>query len=339
MYTLKKKTMPFFSVVMPAYNAGKYIREAIQSIIDQTFPDWELTVVDDCSIDDTSLIVRSFSDKDDRVKLYERVQNSRSAYIPRKEAILKSTAPWIVSLDADDWLDSFYLEKIYKRIVDTDVDIVLQRMYLISDRKKLLITIPEESFDMRQIMSGEEACMKTIVNWEIGAGGAAVAADIYRRVWEQENNPYIGMNADELLTRKLFLCANKIAFSDGKYYYRQGNGSITHKFSVKWFDILDTDLMIEKLIEKHFGENSEEALRANLQVCNSMFGCAASYSKYYNQLQSQERKEIRQRIKVSWKQVRWKEIKRQLPFLKYEIGHLNFAVLMFFVFIRNYAKR
>lgn len=331
--------MSFFSVVMPAYNAGKYIKEAIQSVVDQTFADWELIIVNDCSTDNTSLIVRSFSDKDKRVKFYERSQNSGSAYIPRKEAILKSISPWIVSLDADDWLEPSYLEHIYKRILDTDVDIVLQRMYLVSDGKNVLHTIPQESFDIAQTISGEEACMKTITKWEIGANGSAVAVSLYQKTLGQENNPYIGMNADELLTRRLFLCARKVAFSSGKYYYRQGNESITREFSIKWFDVLDTDLLLEKLIEDHFGEKSEEVLRANLQVCNNMFGCAALYSRFFYQLNPIERKKIRQRIKESWKQVRWKELKQQLPFLKYEIGRWSFTILMFIIFVRNYAKR
>lgn len=331
--------MSFFSVVMPAYNADKYIKEAIQSVVDQTFADWELIIVNDCSTDNTSLIVRSFSDKDKRVKLYERSQNSGSAYIPRKEAILKSISPWIVSLDADDWLEPSYLEHIYKRILDTDVDIVLQRMYLVSDGKNVLHTIPQESFDIAQTISGEEACMKTIIKWEIGANGSAVAVSLYQKTLGQENNPYIGMNADELLTRRLFLCARKVAFSSGKYYYRQGNESITRKFSIRWFDMLDTDLRLEKIIQSRFGKNSEEALKANLQVCNNMFSCIALYSKYYSRLNPQERERIRQRIKESWKQVRWKKIKRQLPFLKYAIGCSNFTLLMFIVFIRSYAKR
>lgn len=331
--------MSFFSVVMPVYNAGEYIGKAIQSVIDQTFIDWELIVVNDCSTDDTSLIVRSFVDRDKRVKFYERSQNSGSAYIPRKEAILKSISPWIVSLDADDWLESSYLEYIYKRILDTDVDIVLQRMFLTLDGKDILLTIPNDGFDISQIISGEEACMKTISGWEISAGGAAITTDLYRKVWEQEKNLYIGMNADELLTRRLFLYARRVTFSSGKYYYRQRNDSITRKFSIKWFDILDTDLLLDRLIKAHFGEDSEEALRTNCQICNNMFGCAVLYSRFFHQMKPLERKKVRWRIKESWKQVRWKELKQHLPFLKYEMGRWSFTLLMFIVFIRSYAKR
>lgn len=285
------------------------------------------------------MIVRSFVDRDKRVKFYERSQNSGSAYIPRKEAILKSISPWIVSLDADDWLESSYLEYIYKRILDTDVDIVLQRMFLTLDGKDILLTIPNDGFDISQIISGEEACMKTISGWEISAGGAAITTDLYRKVWEQEKNLYIGMNADELLTRRLFLYARRVTFSSGKYYYRQRNDSITRKFSIKWFDVLDTDLLLDRLIKAHFGEDSEEALRTNCQICNNMFGCAVLYSRFFHQMKPLERKKVRWRIKESWKQVRWKELKQHLPFLKYEMGRWSFTLLMFIVFIRSYAKR
>ena len=55
---------PFVSVVMPSYNAEKYISEAIQSVIAQTYENWELLIIDDCSTDSTANIVKQFSDVD-----------------------------------------------------------------------------------------------------------------------------------------------------------------------------------------------------------------------------------------------------------------------------------
>lgn len=65
------------SIILPTYNGEKYIRESIQSIIDQTYQDWELIVIDDCSTDNTNRIVAEFESKDERIKLYKNKKNLR----------------------------------------------------------------------------------------------------------------------------------------------------------------------------------------------------------------------------------------------------------------------
>ena len=58
---------PLISIVMPAFNAGKYIRESINSVLDQSFDNWELIIVDDASTDNTYYIAREYAEKDDRI--------------------------------------------------------------------------------------------------------------------------------------------------------------------------------------------------------------------------------------------------------------------------------
>ena len=65
---------PLVSVVMPAYNAEKYIGEAIRSVQSQTYANWILLVIDDCSTDHTADVVRAFVNTDDRIRLFQRVQ-------------------------------------------------------------------------------------------------------------------------------------------------------------------------------------------------------------------------------------------------------------------------
>lgn len=69
--------MPKVSIVLPTYNGEKYIRESIDSIISQTFKDWELIVVDDCSMDNTGNIVEGYKKKDQRIKIIHNEQNQK----------------------------------------------------------------------------------------------------------------------------------------------------------------------------------------------------------------------------------------------------------------------
>ena len=87
---------------MPAYNSGRFIEQSIRSVLSQTYTDWELLVVDDCSTDDTTSIVASFKDK--RIH-YQRNEYNMGAALSRNKAIQAAKGKYIAFLDADDkWL-------------------------------------------------------------------------------------------------------------------------------------------------------------------------------------------------------------------------------------------
>lgn len=331
--------MPRFSVVMPVYNTEKYISEAIQSLVNQTFTDWELVVVDDGSTDNSVRIIRQFMAKDDRIKLYQMPTNSGSAYWPRKDAILKAQSEWIVSLDADDYLEEIFLKKINERLEITLADIVFPRMYFLTKEKEVHYTIPQSDFDMNQILTGESACMLTIPHWIIGAGGGCVHKSIYLKAWEQDEEQYTGMNADELLTRKICLCAKKVAFTDGKYFYRYNEESITKKFTEKRFHILQTNLLLKALIEKHFGINTVESSKVNAKVSYGVVACAALFYQNLNKILPNNRQPIRDEIKHSWEQIQWKHAKPYIPYSRYLLFHYSFETMMFFIRLYTYVKR
>lgn len=87
------------SVIMPSYNTGKYIAESIRSVLNQTYQNWELIIVDDCSSDDTDKVVASF--KDTRIQYLKNEQNCGAAF-SRNRALRKAKGEWIAFLDSDD---------------------------------------------------------------------------------------------------------------------------------------------------------------------------------------------------------------------------------------------
>jgi glycosyltransferase involved in cell wall biosynthesis len=91
---------PGISVIMPAYNSTKYIGEAIQSILNQTYTKWELIVVDDGSTDDTVQVVQKYIDQDSRIRLYKNEHGGPSQ--ARNTAIEHAQYDWLALLDADD---------------------------------------------------------------------------------------------------------------------------------------------------------------------------------------------------------------------------------------------
>ena len=103
------------SIIMPSYNTAEYISDSIKSIQDQTYSNWELLVVDDCSTDNSVEIIKSF--KDPRIILLRNDENSGAA-ISRNYALREAKGKWIAFLDSDDIWVSEKLEKQIKFMKD-----------------------------------------------------------------------------------------------------------------------------------------------------------------------------------------------------------------------------
>ena len=91
------------SIIMPSYNTAPYIAKSIQSVIDQTYKDWELIIVDDCSKDNTDEVIKPYLN-DARIKYLENDRNSGAA-VSRNRALREAKGRWIAFLDSDDlWM-------------------------------------------------------------------------------------------------------------------------------------------------------------------------------------------------------------------------------------------
>lgn len=133
-----------FSVIIPLYNKAPYVRKAVESVITQTFGNWELIVVDDGSTDGGGDVVRSFSDN--RIRFVK--QDNAGVSVARNRGVAKSTAPYICFLDADDWWEPTFLEEMAKLIAEyPDAGIYGTNYYIVKNGKRRLAPIGvEEGF-------------------------------------------------------------------------------------------------------------------------------------------------------------------------------------------------
>ena len=98
------------SIIMPSYNCGQYVENTIRSVQAQTYHNWEIIFVDDCSTDDTITIVRRLREGDARIHLFQNRVNSGAA-VSRNRALSEATGRWIAFLDSDDLWEPTKLEK------------------------------------------------------------------------------------------------------------------------------------------------------------------------------------------------------------------------------------
>lgn len=105
------------SIIMPSYNTEKYIRDSIDSVIAQTYTNWELIIIDDCSPDNSNEIIESY--KDPRIRLLKNERNSGAA-VSRNYGLREAKGKYIAFIDSDDTWVKDKLEKQIKFIEDND---------------------------------------------------------------------------------------------------------------------------------------------------------------------------------------------------------------------------
>ena len=115
--------MPKLSIIMPVYNTAKYLDRSIQSVISQTYMDWELILVNDGSTDNSAEICLSYTKKDSRIKLIDKENGGAGS--ARNAGIEVAQGEFIAFPDSDDWLEIDTYELCMKRLTDTPVDLLL----------------------------------------------------------------------------------------------------------------------------------------------------------------------------------------------------------------------
>ncbi len=112
---------PKISVLIPVYNAGKYLPNCLESILSQTLQDFEVLCLNDGSTDASLSVLEAFSKADARIRLIN--QENAGVAQARNRLLDEATGKYIAWVDADDWVEPVYLEKLYRVVQETDADV------------------------------------------------------------------------------------------------------------------------------------------------------------------------------------------------------------------------
>ncbi len=115
------KKVPEISVIVPVYNTGMYLRRCIDSILAQTYSDFELILVDDGSIDESPEICDEYERRDRRIRVIHQSNQGQSA--ARNHALEIMTGQWVHFCDSDDWIHPQMLEKLYIAATENNLDV------------------------------------------------------------------------------------------------------------------------------------------------------------------------------------------------------------------------
>ena len=275
------------SVVTPAHNAAPFLKETYQSLLQQTYTDWEWVVVDDGSNDETLTLLREMAHEDCRVRVFTMERCSGAAKMPRDRAVYESRGDRLLVLDADDTLDRSYIEQMVQRMQETEADIVYPQMiFTDSSLAPTGKRLPADDFDITKTYDGRDLIRETLPDWRIGCTGGLYRRHVWVNMCYPEKKEAVLMNSDEIDERLYLLEAKRVAFATPEYYYRQHEESITAAVSIKRFHPLKTAIQLLNIIDAQFGRGSEEYHCAQLYLLSQWRNLAKLYMQQHGQLTS-----------------------------------------------------
>lgn len=193
---------PAISVIIPMYNSEKYVAECLESLLNQTFQNFEVIVVDDCSTDYSRSVVYSFFPKfNDRLKLMKLKENSGRPGIPRNLGLEKAQGKYVYFLDSDDLLSETALEELFNVAETFNAEVIHVEKYAAFSAE-----IPKE-----------EALIKSIQKDDFVIEPILEAPNIGDRVVNFINRKYLWWACNKLFLRK-FLVDNDIKFVPTKTF-------------------------------------------------------------------------------------------------------------------------
>ena len=224
------------SVVVPIYRIEAYISFCIDSILNQTYQNIEVILVDDGSDDNCPQICDSYALKDSRIDVIHKPNGGLTS--ARKAGVCRATGDYILYVDGDDWIEPDYIEKMMEPIAEAEVDIVGDiSVYMnYSDGRQLRRVTPMKT----GIYKGEEIVAEVYPNYicEDRFYDTPLSTNVYlylfKREFLQKIQPQvedeIAMGEDMALTFRSFLHAKSVAVIDYPgYHYRQQPNSMLHK--------------------------------------------------------------------------------------------------------------
>ncbi|PKP49342.1 MAG: hypothetical protein CVT95_03475 [Bacteroidetes bacterium HGW-Bacteroidetes-12] len=179
---------PLVSIIIPCYNAEKYIAETIQSVINQTYSNWELIIVNDGSTDGSVTILKQFIEKDNRIKLINKFNSGVSG--TRNKGLEIAKGNFITFLDADDVWHTTNLEKKVNFLSSTDYDVVYSYCQMIDEQSKPIDKLLKGENDLKI-----EDFLNLKANYNTAPSGVVFKKEVLHKIGGFDVN--LSNNADQ----------------------------------------------------------------------------------------------------------------------------------------------
>ena len=214
------------SIIVPVYNVEEYLKQCLDSILEQTFSDYEVILVNDGSTDNSGLICQEYAEKDSRIRYFEKENGGLSD--ARNYGIEQAQGEYLTFVDSDDFLDKMHLNVLYTALVSNNVDISIVNYanYQTSNATFYLHTFGEY---YEKNYSSEELLDNLAILERNDLSFSTIWGKLYKRsVFSFLRFPKGVIGEDVALIYKIYTQVDKIVYAHkDTYIYRENDSGIT----------------------------------------------------------------------------------------------------------------
>ncbi len=284
------------SVIIPVYNVEKYLERCLKSVLNQSYKDFEILLIDDGSTDNSKIICDKYCERySNKIRVFHKTNGGLSS--ARNFGLKNAKGKFISFIDSDDFIDKDYLKILYEILIDSNSDISCCD-YLRTD-KSVMEQKSISNYDDVELFIGDEILKVYLERELVSAWGK-----LYKKaLFEGLEFPVGKINEDIATIFKVCIKANKFVYIKKKMYvYYKNNMSITKsKFSNKNMDLLEAYLEVLELSKKY---SDEIQILANFRLQKVYFTLLASIA-YYGMVTNSENLKLKnyllKRFKENWR--------------------------------------
>lgn len=214
------------SIIVPVYNTEKYLRKCIESLINQTYTNIEIVLVDDGSTDNSLSIMKEYNNTDSRIVII--TQPNSGIYLARNAGINIATGEYLMFVDADDWINEDAIEMLIKKIIKFDVDLVKYRIIFEPSEKESAIILNSDKDDVLVKEETKNKIYDLLINTNRlnNLANEIVKKELIKSTTKSER---ISQGEDALRNYEIFTNADRILIiPDCLYHYRTNENSTTN---------------------------------------------------------------------------------------------------------------
>lgn len=235
------------SVIVPVYNVEKYLRQCLDSILQQTYQNLEILIINDGSTDGSDAICREYLEKDERITYH--IKENSGVFDTRMIGLQEASGAYVTFVDSDDWVEKTYIEELYDKLITYHADIVAANYYLFNDAESLFYFFMGEQ-DYYERLYTPVQLIDGLYETKFNKSFALLSAwgKLYRRsLFDELQFSKDRIGEDRFLSLKAFLSSERVVYlNKGLYAYRERPGSLSHTWTGEWMPALICE-MEEKL--------------------------------------------------------------------------------------------
>jgi glycosyltransferase involved in cell wall biosynthesis len=310
------------SVIVPVYNVEPYLRKCLDSLINQTFKEIEIIIINDGSTDNSQLIIDEYTLKYDNIRAF--IQNNKGLSEARNTGIKHASGEFLAFIDSDDWIEKEMIQEMYDLAKKHSAEIVVCSLQNINNQGKILKKLSELHHLPEKIILSQDFSI-------FGEMSCFACNKIFKKELFNNINFPRNMHFEDVATiPRLFLKA-KIVAKTNKFFYQYliREGSITRNYTIKGINMFDAiEIVKQDFFISTYKENIKDWSKFTIF---QGFYCFLAYYAYVND--SICRRQMFSKLKklIKSENISKKQIFSYHRFEKNYLSTLSFKKIVFYV--------